>query len=107
MSDFFRRASDALHHRQRQDSTDSTDAPKSTDAGEAPQQEPVNQKFEPAQPESHVNEAFAGTASDDKAGPKQRRHWGWPRHEENKPETKQQPNQAGEQRDNTDWVVGS
>lgn len=63
MSDFFRRASDALHHRQRQDSTDSTDAPKSPDAAKPPGQEPLSQKSESAQPDSHVNEAFAGTAT--------------------------------------------
>ncbi|KAJ5249819.1 hypothetical protein N7489_000229 [Penicillium chrysogenum] len=31
MSDFFRRASDAFHHRQRQSSTDSTEGAKSPD----------------------------------------------------------------------------
>lgn len=59
MSEFFRRASDALHHRQRQGSTgstDSTDAPKSAEAKEPPEQEPLSQKPEPAQPDSHVNE---------------------------------------------------
>ncbi|KAJ5626069.1 hypothetical protein N7510_002378 [Penicillium lagena] len=101
MSDFFRRASDALHHRK--DSTDSTDAPKTLDA-----KEPLEHgQSEPAQPEAHVNETFTDTAADDKTRPKQRRHWVWGHHEGNKPETKQQPSQPEAQKDNTDWVVGS
>ncbi|KAJ5346886.1 uncharacterized protein N7506_000139 [Penicillium brevicompactum] len=99
MSDFFRRASDAFHHRQRQDSTDSTDVPKSPDLAKPPEQEPLNQKSESAQPGFHDNEAFAGTATDNVAHPKQRRHWGWGHHPGNKPETKQQPSQ--EQKDST------
>ncbi|KAJ5205087.1 uncharacterized protein N7498_005966 [Penicillium cinerascens] len=105
MSDFFRRASDALHHRQRQGSTDSTDAPKSPNAAKPPEPEPLNQKSESAQPDSHVNEAFAGTATDNVAHPKQRRHWGWGHYHVNGPEAKQQSSQ--EQKDDTDWVVGS
>ncbi|KAJ5117200.1 hypothetical protein N7448_004142 [Penicillium atrosanguineum] len=105
MSDFLRRASDAFHHRQRQDSTDSTDTPKAPDAANPPQQEPVNQKFESAQPESHVNEAFSGTATENVANPKQPRHWGWGNRQRNATETKQQSSQA--QKDDTDWVVGT
>lgn len=63
MSDFFRRASDAFHHRQRQDSTDSTEATKSPDAGKPLEQEPVTQNPEPIQPDTQVNETFAGTAT--------------------------------------------
>ncbi|KAJ5964160.1 uncharacterized protein N7479_004036 [Penicillium vulpinum] len=62
MSDLFRRASDAFHHRR--NSTDSTDASKSLDPSSAanpPEQESLNQNSESAQPESHVNEASAGT----------------------------------------------
>ncbi|KAJ5610206.1 hypothetical protein N7510_006925 [Penicillium lagena] len=108
MSDFFRRASEAFHQRQRQgssDSTDSTNAPTSPDAKKLPEQEPLNQKSESAQPDSHVNEAFAGTATGNVAGPKRHRYWGWGQQQGNKPGTEQQHSQ--EQRDNTDWVIGS
>lgn len=63
MSDFIRRASDAFHRRS---STDSTDAPTSPDppsAAKPPEQEPQNQMSESTQPQSHVNEAFAGVAN--------------------------------------------
>lgn len=63
MSDFIRRASDAFHRRT---STDSTDAPTSPDppsAAKPPEQESQNQKPESTQPQSHVNEAFAGVAN--------------------------------------------
>lgn len=60
MSDFFRRASDALQHRQRQGSTDSTDAP---DAANHPEQDKINQQVGPNQPDSRVNEAVAGEAA--------------------------------------------
>ncbi|KAJ5675013.1 uncharacterized protein N7477_004947 [Penicillium maclennaniae] len=108
MSDFLRRASDAFHHRQRKDSTGSTgstDAPKAPDAANPPQQEPMNQQSEPAQPESHVNEAFSGTATENIDNPKQPRHWGWPHREKSHPDTKQQSSQA--QKDDTDWIVGT
>lgn len=62
MSDFFRRASDAFHNRQRQDSTGSTGAPTSPDAAKSPE-EPLNERSGSVQSESHVNEAFAGTAT--------------------------------------------
>ncbi|KAJ6128264.1 hypothetical protein N7471_009481 [Penicillium samsonianum] len=99
MSNLLRRASDALHHRQRQDSSDSTDAPKSPDAAKPPKEEPLNQKSQSAPTDSHDKDTFAGTATDDAAQPKQRRHWDWVPHRGNKPETKEQPSQ--EQRDNT------
>lgn len=53
MSDIFRRASDAFHHRPRQDSSDSTAAPKSPDAAKLPEQEPLDQSPESAQPDPH------------------------------------------------------
>ncbi|CAP97041.1 hypothetical protein E8E15_002170 [Penicillium rubens] len=107
MSDFFRRASDAFHHRQRQSSTDSTEGAKSPDppgAAKPPEQQPLNQNSQSAQPESHVNEAIAGTANDNVAQPKQHRLWGWGRHQGNKPATNQQGSQAKE---DIDWVVGT
>lgn len=61
MSDFFRRASDAFN-RQRQGSADSTAAPSSPDAAKSPE-EPMKQRTGSVQSESHVNEAFAGTAT--------------------------------------------
>ncbi|OQE11745.1 hypothetical protein PENVUL_c002G04642 [Penicillium vulpinum] len=82
MSDLFRRASDAFHHRR--NSTDSTDASKSLDPSSAanpPEQESLNQNSESAQPESHVNEASAGVANDNAAPPKQHHFWGWPHHQ--------------------------
>ncbi|KAJ5474351.1 hypothetical protein N7475_003917 [Penicillium sp. IBT 31633x] len=108
MSDILRRASESFHHRDRKDSTDSThstDAPKFPDAAKGPEQEPLNQKPESAQPGSYVNEAFAGTATDNVANPKQRRHWGWGHRQANKPDTKQQPNQ--DRKDDIDWVLGT
>ena len=63
MSDFFRRASDALHHRPRQGSADSTDAPKSPDAVNHPEPDMLNQQVGPDQPGSRVNETFAGGAA--------------------------------------------
>ena len=63
MSDLFRRASEAFHPRQRQGSADSTEAPDPPDARRPSETEPLKQKAEPSQPESHVNEAFAGTAN--------------------------------------------
>lgn len=63
MSDFFRRASDALQHRQRQGSADSTDAPTSPNAAKQPEQDMANQQVEATQPESRVNEAPAGGAT--------------------------------------------
>lgn len=62
MSDFFRRASDAFHNRQRQGSSDSTGAQISPDAAKSPE-EPNKQRTGSVQSESHVNEAFAGTAT--------------------------------------------
>lgn len=62
MSDFFRRASDAFHNRQRQGSSDSTGAPTSPDAAKSPE-EPLKERTGSVQSESHVNEAFAGTAT--------------------------------------------
>lgn len=63
MSDLFRRASEALHPRQRQGSADSTEAPDPPDARKPSEPELLKQKSESSQPESHVNEAFAGTAN--------------------------------------------
>lgn len=63
MSDFFRRASDALQHRQRQGSTDSTDAPQSPDAANHPEQDKTNQKVGLDQSDSRPNEAVAGKAA--------------------------------------------
>jgi hypothetical protein len=60
MSDFFRRASDALQHRQRQGSADSTDAPTSPNAAKQPEQDMANQQVGATQPEPRVNEASAG-----------------------------------------------
>lgn len=62
MSDFFRRASDAFH-RQRQDSTGSVEAPTSPDAAKSPEALGSKQRTGSEQSESHVNEAFAGTAT--------------------------------------------
>jgi len=61
MSDFFRRASDALHHRPRQGSADSTDAPKSPDA--VNEQDMLNQQVGPGQSGSRINENVAGEAA--------------------------------------------
>ncbi|OJJ05905.1 hypothetical protein ASPVEDRAFT_45353 [Aspergillus versicolor CBS 583.65] len=99
MSDILRRASDAFHHRQRQESTDSTAAPKSPDAAKLPEQEPLDQSPESAQPDPH------GAATDNVAHPKQHHRWGWGHRQANKIEAKQQPSQ--QQTDNTDWVMGS
>lgn len=63
MSDFFRRASDALQHRQRQGSADSTDAPKSPDAANQPEADMTKQQVGTNQPESRVPEASAGGAA--------------------------------------------
>ncbi|KAJ5527080.1 hypothetical protein N7513_011239 [Penicillium frequentans] len=105
MSDLFRRASEAFHPRQRQGSADSTEAPEAPDARRPSETELLKQKSEPSQPESHVNEAIAGTANDNVPLPKQRRHWGWPGHHQGKPtETKGQPTQ--QQKDN-DWIIGT
>ncbi|KAJ5970414.1 uncharacterized protein N7479_000332 [Penicillium vulpinum] len=57
-----------------------------------------------AQPESHVNEAFAGTANDNVAQPKQHRHWGWGHDKGSKLATSQQPSQGQE---DMDWVIGT
>ncbi|KAJ5512809.1 hypothetical protein N7463_002361 [Penicillium fimorum] len=105
MSDFVRRASDAFHHRR--SSTDSADLPNSPDppnAAKPPEKESLNQKPEPTQPESHVNEAFAGVASDNVPPPKQHRLWGWPHHQAKQTGTNQQPSQKQE---DIDWVVGT
>ncbi len=63
MSDFFRRASDALHHRPRQGSADSTDAPKSPDAVNHSDQDMLNQQVGPDQSGSRINEGVAGGAA--------------------------------------------
>ncbi|OKO89726.1 hypothetical protein PENSUB_13792 [Penicillium subrubescens] len=122
MSDFFRRASDALQHRQRQGSTDSMDAPQSPDAAKYPEQDKINQKVEPSQSDSRPNEVVAGKAAGmiqcprarsgtyssrigNEAHPKQHRYWVWGHHQGNKPLEKQQSNQ--DQKDDTDWVIGS
>ncbi|KAJ5812397.1 hypothetical protein N7474_008698 [Penicillium riverlandense] len=116
MSDFFRRASDAFHHRQRQDSagstgstgsTDATDAAKFPDTKKPTEQEPLSQTTQSVQPDSHVNEAFAGTATGNVANPKQRRHWAWGHHQGNKPGTDQQPTQEHQPQKDTDWVFGT
>ncbi|KAJ5414750.1 hypothetical protein N7509_001377 [Penicillium cosmopolitanum] len=108
MSDFFRRASDAFHNRQRQDSTGSTGAPTSPDAAKSPE-EPLNERSGSVQSESHVNEAFAGTATTDTAQPTTKKHypWGWKRHQENAPE-KRKPSVSDEvKKDDVDWVIGT
>jgi len=105
MSDFFRRASDALQHRQRQGSTDSTDAPKSPDAENHPEQDMINQQVGPNQPDSRVNEAPGGEAAGNDTHPKQRRFWVWGHHQDKQPLQKQQSNQ--DRKDDTDWVIGS
>jgi hypothetical protein len=122
MSDFFRRASDALQHRQRQGSTDSTDAPSSPDAANHPEQDKINQQVGPNQPDSRGNEAVAGKAagtipySQDRSGtysshvgdnapPKQHRYWVWGHRQGDKPPQKQQSNQ--DRKVDTDWVIGS
>ncbi|KAJ5656526.1 hypothetical protein N7507_008476 [Penicillium longicatenatum] len=117
MSDLFRRASEAFHPRQRQGSADSTEAPDPPDARKPSEPELFKQTSEPSRPESHVNEAIAGTAngtillsivcipaSDNVALPKQRRHWGWGNHQGKHAEKKGQPSQN--QKDN-DWIIGT
>ncbi|KAJ5319959.1 hypothetical protein PENANT_c040G03919 [Penicillium antarcticum] len=105
MSDFIRRASDAFHNRQRQGSTDSTDAPTSPNAAKPPpDQEAMRQRSASIQSDSHVNEAFAGTATNNVDHPKYRRLWA--RDQQGKsPETKQQP--SDQKRDNFDWIFGT
>ncbi|CAI7584321.1 unnamed protein product [Penicillium glandicola] len=105
MSDILRRASDAFHNRQRQDSTGSMDAPTSPDAAKPPVQEPMNQKPEPAQPDSHAKGPVA-TSANDVEHPKHRRHWGWGYQHGKSPEAKQQPQSSQEQRDH-DWIFGT
>lgn len=125
MSDFFRRASDALQHRQRQDSTDSTNAPDSSNAAKQPEQPSLSQQVESTQPSSQTTEApigqatgtvppsvgrisGSGTYSDDTgndAHPKHHRFWVWGHHQDNKPTTKPEPSQA--KKDDFDWVIGS
>ncbi|KAJ5642492.1 hypothetical protein N7490_006492 [Penicillium lividum] len=104
MSEFFRRASDAFHHRPRQDSTDSTDI-KSPDTAKPPEQEQLKQKPESALPDSHESNSPSGTATDNVTHPKQRHLWGWEHHQGKKPDANQQSRQ--EQKDNSDWIVGS
>ncbi|KAJ5998040.1 hypothetical protein N7499_005580 [Penicillium canescens] len=104
MSDILRRASDAFHNRQRQDSTGSMDAPTSPDAAKPPVQEPMNQKPQSAQPDSHAKDPVA-TSANGVEHPKHRRHWGWGYHGKS-PEAKQQPQSSQEQRDN-DWIFGT
>ncbi|KAJ5764764.1 hypothetical protein N7520_004323 [Penicillium odoratum] len=107
MSEFFRRASDAFHHRPRQDSTDSTDI-KSPDTAKAPEQEQLTQKPESALPDSHNNNPTSGIATgltENVTHPKQRHLWGWDHRQGKKPETKQQSRQ--EQKENTDWIMGT
>ncbi|KAJ5389107.1 uncharacterized protein N7496_000175 [Penicillium cataractarum] len=104
MSDFFRRASDALQHRQRQGSADSTDAPKSPDAANHPEPDMIKQQAGTNQPESRVPEASAGGAAASDAHPKHR-YWVWGHRQENKPLETQQSNQG--RKDDTDWVIGS
>ncbi|KAJ5876056.1 uncharacterized protein N7529_001640 [Penicillium soppii] len=106
MSDFFRRASDALNHRERQDSTastSSTDAPTSPNAAKPPSQEPMK-KSESAPAGSQTKDSLFGTATNDLDQLKHRRHWSWGKQQEKGAETKQQPSQG--LRDN-DWIFGS
>ncbi|KAF3391385.1 hypothetical protein F1880_007598 [Penicillium rolfsii] len=122
MSDFFRRASDALQHRQRQGSTDSMDPPQPVDAANNPDQDKPNQKVGLNQSDSRPNEAVAGGEAGttqciqtrsgtyssnigNDAHPKQHRYWIWGHHQGNKPLEKQQSNQ--DRKDDTDWVIGS
>lgn len=63
MSDFFRRASDALYHRPRQGSADSTDAPKSPDAVNQSEQDMLNHQVGLNQSGSRINDNVAGEAA--------------------------------------------
>jgi hypothetical protein len=63
MSDFFRRASDALQHRQRQDSADSTNVPDPSDAAKQPEQPSLNQQAGSNQPATQATEGLAGQAA--------------------------------------------
>ncbi|KAJ5753538.1 uncharacterized protein N7511_007691 [Penicillium nucicola] len=109
MSDFLRRASDAFHHRERQDSTSSTgsagsmDAPISPNAAKLPEQQPANQKFESAQPASQASNPSADTATKDL---KNRHSWGWGNKHGKIPDSKQQPNQKPKDSSN-DWIFAS
>ncbi|KAJ5930328.1 hypothetical protein N7466_005821 [Penicillium verhagenii] len=114
MSDFLRRASDAFHNRQRQDSTGSNasmDETASPNAAKPPQQEPITQKTESVQPDSHPQDPVAGTATNAADHPmKHRRHWGWGFQSGQHPEAKQQPSQqqpSQPQKENNDWIFGS
>ncbi|KAJ5669108.1 hypothetical protein N7462_010178 [Penicillium macrosclerotiorum] len=122
MSDFFRRASDALQHRTRQDSTSSTSSTEGaidSSAAKAPDQ-PLNQQAQTAQPQpqthAYPNESFSSTAPgivctcvneiilENIANPKPRRLWGWKHDQENKTDPKQIPAQK---KDDTDWIFGT
>ncbi|KAJ6032632.1 hypothetical protein N7540_003364 [Penicillium herquei] len=110
MSDFFRRASDALQHRTRQDSTSSTSSTEGaidSGAAKAPDQ-PLNQQAQTAQPQPQIhaypNESFSATAPENIAKPKPRRFWGWKHDQENPTDPKQIPAQK---KDDTDWVFGT
>ncbi|GLI76773.1 hypothetical protein PoHVEF18_005051 [Penicillium ochrochloron] len=105
MSDFFRRASDALQHRQRQGSTDSMDATPAPDAANHPEQDKINQQVGPKQSDSRPNEMVAGKGNGNDTHPKQHRYWVWGHHQGNKTLEKQQSNQ--DRKDDTDWVIGS
>ncbi|KAJ5220634.1 uncharacterized protein N7469_009521 [Penicillium citrinum] len=101
MSDFFRRASDAFN-RQRQGSADSTGAPSSPNAAKSPE-EPTKQRTGSVQSESHVNEAFAGTATSDVPQPK-RYPWGW-KHQQGDASGKSKRDPG--LNDDFDWIFAS
>ncbi|KAJ5613897.1 hypothetical protein N7528_007551 [Penicillium herquei] len=101
MSDFFRRASDAFHHRPRQDSTGSTSSTEGamdSSATKAPDQQPLNQNLQSNQPQTNESLAGAGTAK-----PKQHHLWGWKHGQEGQAD----PKQIAQKKGDTDWVVGT
>ncbi|KAJ6035945.1 hypothetical protein N7540_000224 [Penicillium herquei] len=105
MSDFFRRASDAFHHRGRQDSTSSTsstEAATEPSAAKAPDQQALNQKSQTIQPQAQS--ASSGTATENAAKPKPHHLWGWKHGQETKTDPKEIP---AKKKDDTDWVVGT
>ncbi|KAJ5726113.1 uncharacterized protein N7483_007470 [Penicillium malachiteum] len=103
MSDFFRRASDAFHHRPRQDSTgstSSTEAAIDSSAAKAPDQQPLNPSSQTVQPQPQSG-SYAGTTT---AKPKPHHLWGWKHGQENKTDPSQI---SAQKKDDTDWVVGT
>ncbi|KAJ5711177.1 hypothetical protein N7488_005333 [Penicillium malachiteum] len=103
MSDFFRRASDAFHHRPRQDSTGSTSSTEGvmdSSTTKAPDQQPLNQNLQTTQPQPNESLAGAGTAK-----PKQHHLWGWKHGQEGTSKT--DPSQMAQKKGDTDWVIGT